>query len=109
MTKENVTPFIKDQFVDDNTSSRVMNSCPQLFEDYDFPPDGDWEYTGRVVIIAQSASKLYDGHPLTRTGDILVYNLPELFDITATAVGSITNAGTAENPIGSYAIYNKKG
>ncbi|MBR5750832.1 MAG: FecR domain-containing protein, partial [Clostridia bacterium] len=109
MTKENVTPFIRDQFEDSNTASRVMNSCPQLFEDYDFPADGDWEYTGKVLIVAQSASKLYDGNPLTRTGDILVYNLPELFDITAKAVGSITNAGTAENPIGSYAIYNKNG
>lgn len=109
MTMENITPFIAEQFENDNTASRVINACPQLFDEYSFPADGDWEYTGKVMIIAQSASKLYDGTPLTRTGDILVYNLPDIFDISAYASGAITNAGTAENPIGSYAIYNKAG
>ena len=98
MTRENVTPFIKDQFTDNDTVSRVVNACPQLFEDYDFPADGDWEYTGRVLIIAQSASKLYDGNPLTRTSDILVYNLPELFDITASAVVNCPSAGRVRLP-----------
>ncbi len=106
MTSDNVTPFIKQQFEDANTVTRIIDSCPQLFTDYDFPANGYWEYTGKVMIIAQSASKLYDGNPLTRTGDILVYGLPEIFDISAFATGSITDAGTAENPIGSYAIYN---
>ena len=106
MTSENVTPFIKQQFEDANTVTRILDSCPQLFTEYDFPANGYWEYTGRIMIIAQSASKLYDGNPLTRTGDILVYGLPDIFDISAFATGSITNAGTAENPIGTYAIYN---
>ncbi|MCR4621586.1 MAG: FecR domain-containing protein [Clostridiales bacterium] len=109
INKRNLTPFLQDQFEDNNTATRVMTACPKLFEDYDFPADGDWEFTGKVMIIAQSASKLYDGTPLTRPGDILVYNLPEMFDINASAVGSVTNAGTVENPIGSYAIYNKNG
>ncbi|MBQ9409801.1 MAG: FecR domain-containing protein, partial [Clostridia bacterium] len=109
MATENVTPFIQEQFDDDTTLSRIITACPQLFEDYDFPADGDWAYTGKIRIIAQSASKLYDGTPLTRTGDILVYGLPEFFDITAHAAGSITDAGTAENPIGSYALFNSAG
>ncbi len=109
MTPQNVTSFIEKQLEDSQTLSRVVTACPQLFEDYAFPADGDWEFTGEVLIIAQSASKLYDGTPLTRTGDILVYNLPEMFNVTANASGAITNAGTAQNPIGSYAIYNKAG
>ena len=109
LNQNNVTPFIQEQLKDDTIINRVREACPQLFDDQPFPANGDWEYTEKVMIVARSASKLYDGNPLTRTGDILVYGLPDIFDITAYATGSITNAGKAENPIGPYAIFNQAG
>ncbi|MBR2653202.1 MAG: FecR domain-containing protein [Lachnospiraceae bacterium] len=66
-------------------------------------------YKTEITLVAQSASKLYDGIPLTRTGDVLVYGLPEKFTVKASAGGSITDAGSASNPISSYAIFDANG
>ena len=110
MTVDNLSPFVIQQIAaEEEVTQRILEACPQLFEDYPYTADGDWEYTGKVMIIAQSASKLYDGNPLTRTGDILVYGLPEEFGITAYAGGSRTDAGESENPIASYTITNLLG
>ena len=73
------------------------------------PAEGDWTYGGEVTIVAQSASKCYDGSPLTRPMDVLVYGLPVDFTIKVTVSGSQTDAGTSENHIDSYAIYNEAG
>ena len=66
-------------------------------------------YKTEITLVAQSASKLYDGTPLTRTGDVLVYGLPKNFTIRASAGGSITNAGATSNPISTYTIYDANG
>ncbi|MBR2835176.1 MAG: TetR family transcriptional regulator [Coriobacteriales bacterium] len=76
-------------------------------KDYGFPANGDWMYQGKVTIIAQSASKVYDGTPLSRTDGILVTGLPKQFTITAKAGGSQTKAGESDNPIAGYEIYNQ--
>ena len=75
----------------------------------EYPASGNWTYDEPVKLVAQSASKLYDGQPLTRTGDVLVYGLPSAFSIDVSAGGSITDAGKAENKIKEFIIYNKTG
>ena len=75
----------------------------------EYPASGNWTYDEPVKLVAQSASKLYDGQPLTRTGDVLVYGLPSAFSIDVSAGGSITDAGKAENKIKEFKIYNKTG
>ena len=74
-----------------------------------YPADGDWTWDGPVTLVAQSASKLYDGKPLMRPSDTLVYGLPGNFNISVTASGSLTNAGTCDNVVSSYSIYNASG
>ena len=74
-----------------------------------YTSDGDWTWDGTVTLVAQSASKLYDGEPLTRPGDVLVYGLPDLFTIRVSAGGSQTDAGESANPISRYTIYNRAG
>ncbi|NLG56653.1 MAG: FecR domain-containing protein, partial [Rhodococcus sp.] len=61
-----------------------------------------------VTLIAQSASKMYDGTPLTRTSDVLVFGLPPEFRISVFAEGSQTDAGESPNPVGAYTIYNSE-
>ena len=73
------------------------------------PADGSWTYTGRVTVIAQSASKMYDGQPLTRRSDVLVQGLPSGFTFDAAAGGTLTDAGAGDNPVRNFAIYNQKG
>lgn len=73
------------------------------------PADGSWTYTGRVTVIAQSASKMYDGQPLTRRSDVLVQGLPSGFTFDAAAGGTRTDAGAGDNPVRDFAIYNQKG
>lgn len=74
-----------------------------------YPADGDWIYGGLVQIVARSAGKLYDGTPLSRAGDALVTGLPAEFSIRVTTSGSQTSAGSIENHVDSYAIYNAMG
>ena len=109
LTPADMDVFIGEQLQNEELRQRAEAGAPKLFEEYDYPADGDWEYTGVVTIVAQSASKLYDGQPLTRRGNILVYGLPDIFNISAEASGSRTAAGISSNPVGHYAIYNSKG
>ena len=76
--------------------------------DSSYPANEEWTISSPVTVVAQSASKMFDGQPLTRTGDILVQGLPEGFTCKAAASGSRTDAGSGENPIGSFSIYNKQ-
>ena len=75
----------------------------------DWPADGDWVWDEPVTLVAQSASRLFDGTPLTRFSDVLVYGLPEGLDIRVSAGGSQTDAGESENAIADYHIYNGAG
>ena len=73
------------------------------------PANKNWTWTDPVQLTAQSASKLYDGQPLSRTSGALVSGLPEDCSIEVTCEGEITDAGTAENVISSYKILNNQG
>ena len=73
------------------------------------PANGNWTYNGRVTVIAQSASKMFDGQPLTRRSDVLVQGLPNGFTFDAAAGGTRTDAGSGDNPVQNFAIYNQKG
>ncbi|MBO4901895.1 MAG: FecR domain-containing protein [Lachnospiraceae bacterium] len=71
--------------------------------------DSDATYSGEVTIVAQSATKLYDGKPLAVPSDVLVYGLPDGYKVNATANGSQTNAGSSANLISGYTILNVQG
>ena len=68
--------------------------------------DKNWTWTDRITLIARSASKYYDGTPLAYPSNVLVFGLPDSFSIEVSATGSLTNAGTADNVVGEYKIYN---
>ena len=94
---------------DQSLFKRVESASSLLDQLKQYSGSGEWEWKEKVTLVAQSASKFYDGTPLTRQGDILVYGLPEQFRIDAAAGGSQTDAGTSVNAIEKYAIYNGLG
>ena len=108
MTAADISAFVEAQINSDTAiQERVINASDVLERTDDvFSADGDWTWDQPVTLVAQSASKLYDGAPLTRRSDVLVYGLPTDFSISAAAGGSQTDAGTANNPVSSYKIYN---
>lgn len=71
------------------------------------PPEDD-TIKDPVVLTAASASKIYDGSPLT-DNTVSVSGLPDGYTCTATAGGSRTDAGSSENTVDSYTIYDKDG
>lgn len=116
LTKEDIEGFVLNQ-VSSNASiiNRVQEAC-DVADDIDlsslagiYTADGDWTWDSPVTLVAQSASKYYDGQPLTRSSDILVDGLPSIFSIKASAGGSRTDAGESDNPVSNYSIYNKAG
>ncbi|MCR4621529.1 MAG: FecR domain-containing protein [Clostridiales bacterium] len=62
-----------------------------------------------VTLIAQSASKMYNGEPLRRTTDVLVNGLPTGYSIKVFASGTQTDVGSSPNPVSSYTIFNSEG
>ena len=116
LTKEDIEGFVKDQVASSaSVVDRVQEAC-DVADDIDitdlaglYTADGDWTWDSPVTLIAQSASKYYDGQPLTRSSDILVDGLPSIFTVKASAGGSRTDAGESDNPVDNYAIYNKAG
>ena len=118
LTAEDIHGFVREQVEADATlTERVNNASDVLREEegaaetgaYPYADNANWAWSGTITLVAQSASKLYDGQPLTRPGDVLVYGLPAEFSIRAAAAGSQTDAGTGINRISSYAIYNAMG
>ena len=120
ITGDNISSFAANEITSNETIlDRVVNGSPEggkMLEpgngedEYgSFPADGDWYFPGEVVIVAQSASKLYDGAPLVRPADALVFGLPGSFNISVSCSGSITNAGSEDNVISSYSITNAAG
>ena len=116
LTKEDIEGFVLNQ-VSSNASiiNRVQEAC-DVADDIDlsslagiYTADGDWTWDSPVTLVAQSASKYYDGQPLTRSSDILVDGLPSIFTVKASAGGSRTDAGESDNPVSNYSIYNKAG
>lgn len=116
LTKEDIEGFVKDQVASSaSVVDRVQEAC-DVADDIDitdlaglYTADGDWTWDSPVTLIAQSASKYYDGQPLTRSSDILVDGLPSIFTVKASAGGSRTDAGESDNPVDNYTIYNKAG
>ena len=62
--------------------------------------------TSAIKVTAESASKTYDGTPLTKNS-YTITGLPEGFTAVVMVSGSITDAGTAENKVTSVTV--KKG
>ena len=103
---DDISPFLIREINNDPAmKSRVAAQNNSILEDAMNQVDDD-VYGREIRLVAQSASKLYDGQPLMRREDVLVYGLPEYFTINVSATGSITNAGTAPNPVGKYWIYD---
>ena len=116
ITKEEIEGFVLNRVTSDaSVIDRVQKAC-DVVDDIDlselagiYTADGDWTWDSQVTLVAQSASKYYDGQPLTRSSDILVDGLPSVFTVKAGAGGSRTDAGESENPVANYSIYNKAG
>ncbi len=117
MTAADLPAYVNAEIeADEALRNRVNDASPVLIntgepaqQENPYAADGDWQWNGTVTLVAQSASKLYDGQPLTRPSDVLVYGLPADFGIRVSANGSQTDAGTGVNHIAGYAIYNAQG
>ena len=105
LTKEDIAGFTMEQLEKDEVAFRRAAEANEFL----FGTDSDWTWSGTVTLVAQSASKLFDGQPLTRTSDVLVYGLPPSCSIRVSATGRRVDAGESENPVGNYTIYNAKG
>ena len=109
LTQDDIRGFIEEQIQSNPAMKHRVDDAKSISESTDYPADGDWTWDRAVTLVAQSASKLYDGSPLTRPGDVLVYGLPEGLSIRVSAGGSQTDAGTGANPVSNYAIFNAAG
>ena len=116
ITSGDIEGFVLNQVMnDENILNRVKDAC-DVVDDIErsgpsgtYTADGDWTWDSPVTLVAQSASKYYDGQPLTRTSDVLVNGLPSIFSVRASAGGSRTDAGESGNPVVRYSIYNNAG
>ena len=119
LTAADIAGFISEQVLSDAAltdriisgnpaASRILNGedAGANTEKNLYPANGDWTWTDEITLVAQSASKLYDGSPLTRPSNVLVYGLPSDFTISVSASGSQTDAGSSANDVSSYTIYN---
>ena len=114
ITAEDIAGFVARQIAEDGRLIWRVEKASDLLERVADPAlslaaDGQWTWREPVRLVAQSASKLYDGQPLTRPSDVLVYGLPSDFTISVSAGGSQTDAGEGENPVSRYAIFNAMG
>ena len=122
MTPSDMTGFVMEAVTGDST---VLNRVTEASEagraiirgqqvtpigdannSYSYPANGNWIWDDTVTLVSQSASKLYDGQPLSRPSNVLVSGLPGQFSIVVYAIGSQTDAGSCENTISDYHIYN---
>lgn len=116
LTREDIAGFVAETVNNDaemkkrvDDATNVLNGEVERQQADSWSADGDWSWNETVTLVAQSASKMYDGTPLTRPSDVLVYGLPNDFSIRVSAVGTQTDAGTGANNIGSYTILNPSG
>ena len=111
MEAEDLSNFVVKQLMrDDKLYDRVEDATGLADEAVNlYAADKDWTYDGPITLVAQSASKLYDGTALIRPTDVLVYGLPKQFSIRVSANGSQTDAGSSKNPISTYSIFNARG
>ena len=125
MTAADIQGFVQEVVrADETLVERVTEATPdgaQLLlppEDADllpagrvnlYPADGSWTWNDPVQVVAQSASKLYDGEPLRRPDCALVSGLPESCSIAVSCSGAQTDAGSSANIVDSISIYNIDG
>jgi len=126
MTAADTQGFVQDVAnADEKTKQRIIEAIPeggqQLLlppEDADllpagrvnlYPAGGSWTWSDPVQVVAQSASKLYDGQPLRRPDGALVSGLPESCSIAVSCSGAQTDAGSSANTVDSISIYNIDG
>ena len=125
MTAADIQGFVQEVVSADETLvERVTGATPdgaQLLlppEDADllpagrvnlYPAGGSWTWSDPVQVVAQSASKLYDGEPLRRPDGALVSGLPESCSIAVSCSGAQTDAGSSANIVDSISIYNIDG
>ena len=74
MVAEDLSNFVVKQLMrDDALYNRVEEASGLADEAVNlYAADKEWTYDSPITLIAQSASKLYDGTPLTRSSDVLV-------------------------------------
>lgn len=72
---------------------------------FPYPADGDWTYNDEIKIITNSASKVYDGTPLTDV-TYRVVGLPSNLSINVIVSGTQTDVGQSGNTIQAYTISN---
>ena len=125
MTAADIQGFVQEVVrADETLVERVTGATPegaQLLlppEDADllpagrvnlYPAGGSWTWSDPVQVVAQSASKLYDGQPLRRPDGALVSGLPESCSIAVSCSGAQTDAGSSPNTVDSIFIYNIDG
>ena len=73
------------------------------------PTPTPWTVDTPVQLIARSASKVYDGEPLTCAEDPLVEGLPESFAAEITVEGAQTDAGRGVNSVTAWIIRGADG
>ena len=115
LEKTDLPAYVEKQIEEDPVIRKRVQDASSLLDDQEaglqdqYSANADWTWDQEVRLVAQSASKMYDGIPLTRTSDVLVYGLPDIFSIKVAANGERTDAGRSENPVGTWHIYNAAG
>ena len=105
MAYSDLNAFEKTEINNSDSVKRRVSENQNLTAD-DYSADGDWLINDEIKLVAPSASKTYDGTPLTCKEGVKVYGLPEDFRIEAKVRGQITNAGSSDNMIHYYTIFN---
>ena len=105
MAYSDLNAFEKTEINSSDSVKRRVSENKNLTAD-DYSADGDWVINDEIKIVAPSASKTYDGTPLTCKEGVKVYGLPEDFRIEAKVRGQITNAGSSDNMIHYYNVFN---
>ena len=105
MAYSDLNAFEKTEINNSDSVKRRVSENKNLTAD-DYSADGDWVFNDEIKLVAPSASKTYDGTPLTCKEGVKVYGLPEDFRIEAKVRGQITNAGSSDNMIHYYTIFN---
>ena len=115
LEKKDLPAYVTEQIEENPSIRKRVEGASRLLqengagEEDQYRAGGDWTWTQEVRLVAQSASKMYDGIPLTRMSDVLVYGLPDIFSIRVTAGGSQTDAGQGANPVADWQIFNAAG
>ena len=105
MEYSDLNAFEKTEINNSDSVKRRVSENKNLTAD-DYSANGDWVINNEIKLVAPSASKTYDGTPLTCKEGVKVYGLPEDFRIEAKVRGQITNAGSSDNMIHYYTIFN---